>query len=108
MIVNCAKSCDSQIESCSLQDVKKRCTKDFLNISHTPIYQPGDMEAMFNAITDKFSDRYPIEIHSTSPWIITLDDFLTELEVSDRNNIPITVILSLITPPLLPPFHLIR
>ena len=73
MIVNCPHTC----KACHLRDYKARCGRQFLNISTEPIYKPGDMHNMFASIVDRFSDRYEVNVVSESPWVITLDNFLT-------------------------------
>jgi hypothetical protein len=77
MIVNCPKSCDS----CHLLDRKIRCQRSFLNISTDPAYHPGDLQAMFERITTKFS-KYEPTVLSTSPWIVTFDNFLSDAEIT--------------------------
>lgn len=76
MIVNCPHSCNA----CHLREYKARCDRSFLNISTAPIYKPGDLNNMFSSIVDRFSDRYDINVINTSPWVVTLDNFLTEEE----------------------------
>ena len=78
MIVNCPQSCNA----CHLREYKVRCDRSFLNISTEPIYKPGDLNNMFSSITERFADRYEINVLSTSPWIVTFDNFLTEEETS--------------------------
>jgi len=78
MIINCAASC----HRCHLRDPKLRCNRKALNISTVPIYQPGDMNAMFNNIEAEFGDRYKVTVHSRDPWVVTFDDFMTDQETS--------------------------
>ncbi len=37
---------------------------------------------MFESLITKFGSKYDINIISTSPWIVTFDNFLTDKEVS--------------------------
>jgi len=76
MIVNCPKSCNA----CHLRDPKIRCDREYLNISTTPIYQPGDMERIFSNLQTKFGAEYPITVLSTSPWVVTIDNFVSDEE----------------------------
>lgn len=76
MIMNCPKICDA----CHLRDPAIRCPREKLNMSPDPIYRPGDMEAMFNNITNRFKNKYTIEILSTSPWIVQFDNFVSDKE----------------------------
>ena len=50
-----------------------------LNISTEPIYRPGDLDQMFANIEVEFA-HYGITVISTSPWIVTFDNFLTDEE----------------------------
>ena len=78
MIVNCPVSC----EACHLLDPKVRCQRARMNISDVPIYAPGDLNAMFSSIKEKFDDRYGVTVHSETPWVVTFDNFLTDDEVN--------------------------
>jgi len=78
MIVNCPFSC----QACHLRDAKVRCPRKTLNISESPIYAPGDMHAMFSRLKDEFDERYNVTIHSTSPWVVTFENFMTPAETS--------------------------
>jgi hypothetical protein len=49
-------------------------------MSVNPIYTPGDLGAMFESIQSSFGERYQIEVLSRSPWVVTLDGFLTGVE----------------------------
>eukprot|EP01039_Chlorochromonas_danica_P008831 gene8831-9737_t len=76
MIVNCPFSC----KSCHLRDPKIRCDRSFLNISSQPIFEPGDMDRMFSTLIDRVGHKYPITMHSSSPWVFTFENFTTEDE----------------------------
>ncbi len=54
MIMNCPVSCNA----CHLRDYNARCQRKFLNVSDSPIYKPGDMNAMFSAIETEFKGKY--------------------------------------------------
>lgn len=82
MIMNCPKVC----KSCHLRDPTLRCDRANLNMSLTPAYAPGDMDAMFEGLIEKYGDVYDINILSTSPWVVTFDNFLTEAETSALIN----------------------
>lgn len=76
-IFNCPKT----LQLCLL-DLKVRCNRNNLNLmSALPIYSPGDMNAMFESIEKKFSLKYHINILSRDPWIISLDNFVTDVEI---------------------------
>jgi len=77
MIVNCPHSC----KSCHLLDPKVRCDRDRLGIKKDHVYQPGDMNAMFESIEKTYGKRYGVTIHSRDPWVVTFDNFLTDIEV---------------------------
>jgi prolyl 4-hydroxylase len=76
MIVNCPKTCNA----CHLRSYQARCERSSLNISTDPIYFPGSVSAMFLSLTERFGDRYDINVLSTSPWVVTFDNFLTDEE----------------------------
>lgn len=40
--------------------------------------QPGDMESMFSSIESRFGKKYGIEVISRSPWVVTLENFLSD------------------------------
>lgn len=73
MIVNCPKSC----KACHLRDPAVRCPRNVLNMTQEPIYQPGDMNAMFERIVDRFGAKYEVNILSRDPWIVTFDNFVS-------------------------------
>ncbi len=77
MIVNCPASC----RACHLLDPKARCDRNFLNISSDPIYQPGDMHRMFQTIPRVFGHLYDIEVVSEDPWVVILNNFVTDEEI---------------------------
>lgn len=77
MIVNCPHSCSS----CHLRDVKVRCQRSSLNISTEPAFQPGQLNAMFEQIPEKFA-HYGVTVLSTSPYIVTFDNFVTDDEIA--------------------------
>jgi len=63
-----------------LLDPKVRCDRKNLNISTDPTYKPGDMLDMFESIVPNFGSRYGVTVHSTDPYIVTFDNFLTDEE----------------------------
>ena len=77
MIVNCANSC----HSCELRDPKLRCNRKTLNMTTTPAYLPGELNDMFSTIQERVGHLYGVTIVSTSPWVVTFDDFLTQEEI---------------------------
>ena len=77
MYLNCAKSCNT----CEYLDEKKRCTRSFLNISDVPAFGPGEMGQMFRNLKLKFGHRFNITYLSTSPWVVTIDNFISDAEI---------------------------
>lgn len=77
MTVNCAKSCNH----CHLLDPKVRCERKRLNISTEPALYPGDLEYIFQNMYDNYHHRYEVTIHSSSPWVVTFENFLTDIEI---------------------------
>ncbi len=78
MIMNCPSSCNA----CHIRDPKIRCDRKKLNMTLEPAYQPGDLNAMFSSIVDRFGSQYGVQIHSTDPWVVTFENFLTPKEAS--------------------------
>ena len=78
MTINCPRSC----KTCHLRDPSIRCDRNRLGIITDPVYNPGDMSAMFKSIEEKFSHKYDIEVKSEDPWIITFDNFLSDAEIN--------------------------
>lgn len=40
------------------------------------------MDDMFRSLPDRFGHVYDINVISTSPWVITIDNFLTDIETT--------------------------
>lgn len=77
MIMNCPRSCSL----CHLRDPSVRCTRNFLNMTETASYQPGDMNAMFEALERDYGD-YGVEVLSRDPWIVQFNNFVSDLEAN--------------------------
>jgi prolyl 4-hydroxylase len=77
MIVNCPQSC----QACDLLDPKLRCNRDSLNISASQAFAVDEMNKMFERVEEQFGDKYGITVVSTSPWIVTFENFLTDKEI---------------------------
>ena len=77
MIVNCGKSCNA----CELRDPKLRCSPENLNMSTAPAYLPGQLNEMFSTIQERVGHLYDVNVVSTSPWVVTFDNFLTDDEI---------------------------
>ncbi|KAL7463810.1 hypothetical protein ACHAXS_004161 [Conticribra weissflogii] len=101
MIVHCCRSCDPHLNSSELIDPKVRCSAERLN-TPPPIWKAGDLNAMFEswvANRTALEEAYGFRVLSSpdperdgatwegaktgSPWVVVLDDFLTEREVAD-------------------------
>eukprot|EP00596_Hydrurales_sp_CCMP1899_P003992 CAMPEP_0119052366 /NCGR_PEP_ID=MMETSP1177-20130426/73689_1 /TAXON_ID=2985 /ORGANISM="Ochromonas sp, Strain CCMP1899" /LENGTH=458 /DNA_ID=CAMNT_0007031911 /DNA_START=271 /DNA_END=1644 /DNA_ORIENTATION=+ len=78
MIMNCPLSCNV----CHLRDPAIRCAREGLNMTLTPAYKPGDLDTMVNSIVYRFGGVYNINVLSKDPWVVTLDNFLTDSEVN--------------------------
>lgn len=80
MIVHCPRTCDS----CDLQDPKKRCVRSKLDMDDKPIWAPGDLNALFSGIKDRWAEFKP-KIHSQppdGPWLVEFEDFVKDDEIS--------------------------
>mmetsp|Transcript_25235 Transcript_25235/g.47191 ORF Transcript_25235/g.47191 Transcript_25235/m.47191 type:complete len:362 (+) Transcript_25235:1996-3081(+) len=76
MVVNCPVSCGT----CHLRDAKVRCDRDVLNISHTKALEPNTLHTIFNRLESDLSSKYKVDVHSRSPFVVTIDDFMTSEE----------------------------
>ena len=77
MIMNCPVACGA----CHLRNLEIRCQRENMNMSVDPIYFPGDLTRMFESVIDRFEDRYTINVLSASPYILTIEDFLSNDEI---------------------------
>lgn len=77
MLSECTKTCNL----CHLMDPQVRCKRSTMGLVDKPAYEKGQMQVMFENISKKYSDKYEINVLSSSPWIITLDNFLSDLEI---------------------------
>mmetsp|Transcript_5150 Transcript_5150/g.7846 ORF Transcript_5150/g.7846 Transcript_5150/m.7846 type:complete len:286 (+) Transcript_5150:279-1136(+) len=76
MIINCPESC----QSCELLDKKKRCDRGFLNISDEHVWQPGDLDKLFEELVEKYNpsvESRPPE----GPWVLVFEDFVKDEEI---------------------------
>lgn len=99
MIVHCCKSCDPYLNSKELIDPAKRCSKEQLK---TPehVWKAGDLNRMFEGwVANSTLEGYGLEVLSApecekygatwencrdgGPWVVVLNDFLTNDEVRD-------------------------
>ena len=39
------------------------------------------MDAIFSRMASDYHLRYNVTVHSTSPWIVTFDNFVTDIEI---------------------------
>lgn len=76
MTLNCPISC----EACHLLDPAVRCSRQHLNMSETPTFLPGDMNAMFESLVEQYDALFNVTVVSTSPWIVTFGNFLSDAE----------------------------
>ena len=75
MFVNCLISCDAA----HLRDAKVRFKELHLIFSRRQFIGPGDMGRTFAKIAAEFSHN-GTNVLSTSPWIVTFENFLTNEE----------------------------
>lgn len=76
MIVFCSLSCNS----CHLRESSVRCQRNALDMDQNPAYRPGEMNRMFENIKTEFGGSYDVNIVSTDPWVVVIDNFLTGSE----------------------------
>jgi len=77
MLTNCAPSC----ETCQNIDFDYRCPKD---PNHKDVFEAGDLHKMFERIVKDFENVTVLSQPPTEgefkPWVITVDDFITDEE----------------------------
>ena len=78
MTINCAASC----KMCHLRDPVVRCDRNRLNLTSIPAYAPGTLDHVFSNLVEKYHHRYEVNVLSTSPWVITFENFITDIEVN--------------------------
>lgn len=77
MIVNCPVSCNA----CDLRDSKVRCQRSSLNISDSRAFTTQTVDSMFSTLKKRLGDKYGnVKVVSTSPWVVVVDDFVSDLE----------------------------
>ena len=71
---NCGPAC----RSCEMFTVEGRCQIDPDAI---PVWKEGDLDAMFTKLTSEpYKSKYDVEILSNNPWIITMENVLSDEE----------------------------
>ena len=74
MLVSCAPAC----LTCHMKRLENRCPID---PNAKAAWEPGDLNAMFEYLTTfPIASKYPVTIHSRDPWVVTLDDVVSEEE----------------------------
>ena len=78
MTIHCPKSCNN----CHLRDPAVRCSHQALNVSADPVYADGEMTRMFESLVDRFSSIYDVKVHSTDPYVVTFENFVSDSEAA--------------------------
>jgi len=74
MVSNCAPAC----WQCEMLLIENRCPIDK---NAKPAWEPGSLNAMFeHLISEPIAAKYPVTILSRDPWVVTLDDVVSEEE----------------------------
>ena len=75
------KECAPACMLCHMLHIDNRCPID---PNAKPAWEPGDLNAMFeHLVSEPIASEYPVTILSRDPWVITLDDVISE-EESER------------------------
>ena len=82
MIMNCPVACGA----CHLRNQDVRCVRENMNMTTDPIYRPGDMLRMYESLVDRFEDRYTVNVLSSSPYVVVIEDFLSNDEIRTLIN----------------------
>eukprot|EP00434_Breviolum_minutum_P043464 symbB.v1.2.038749.t2/scaffold6157.1/size20450/1 len=79
MTVFCPQTC----HACHLQHEDVRCARRFVPMSQQPVLGPGDLDQTFAGMKDR-AEKYSSEVQilSTSPWILTFADIISEAEIA--------------------------
>jgi hypothetical protein len=79
MIMFCPNACGL----CDLKaDPSKRCNRERLNISDTPVYAPGEMNKVFEKLaTAPEYQKYKPEILHKDPYVIKFHNFVSDAEI---------------------------
>lgn len=74
MVTSCAPAC----MTCDKLLIENRCPIDPYA---KPAWKPGSLNAMFEyLISEPVASKYPVTILSKDPWVVTLDDVVSEEE----------------------------
>mmetsp|Transcript_26531 Transcript_26531/g.58115 ORF Transcript_26531/g.58115 Transcript_26531/m.58115 type:complete len:472 (+) Transcript_26531:92-1507(+) len=74
MLDNCRPAC----MECHMLHIDNRCAVD---PNEKPAWKPDGLNAMFeHLISEPIASKYPVTILSRDPWVITLDDVVSEEE----------------------------
>merc|ERR1712039_367372 len=76
MTIMCPRSCSN----CWLLDSHQRCTRGSLSIEQEAGLRPGDLEDRFQHMAETWP-QYNVTVLSSSPWIVTFDNFLSDDEI---------------------------
>jgi hypothetical protein len=76
----CARSCNSCSAYTNLSSI---CNRDFLKTKDSQAYFPKDLNKILSGIKNSKPVIYgDVNILSTDPWILTIDDFITKVEIN--------------------------
>lgn len=72
------KDCPAACMECHMLLIDNRCPID---PDAKPAWEPGSLNAMFERlIAEPIASKYPVTILSRDPWVVTLDDVVSEEE----------------------------
>jgi len=85
MKLKCGPAC----QSCDMLDVRKRCPMD-RSVIGPDVWGPGDLNKMFRRLSSEapYKSKYNVtvlsspETHDGGPWVLTLDNFITDEEAN--------------------------
>eukprot|EP00536_Pseudo-nitzschia_multiseries_P011500 jgi/Psemu1/243855/estExt_Genewise1.C_3940042 len=84
------RECGPACRSCDMLDIEKRCPMD-RSIIGPDVWGPGDLDKMFRRLSSEepYTSKYNVSVLSSpetndgGPWVLTLDNFITD-EEADR------------------------
>lgn len=81
MIVHCPRSCNA----CELQDHNLRCKRENLDMDPEPVWQPGDLDELFQSLPKQFPEFNPTVLSSPDnggAWLMRFDNFIKPEEAA--------------------------
>jgi len=96
MISMIALRCPVTCKTCHLRDPAARCNSEFLKLSFSPAYMPGQMNTVLAGVKRENDHRFVVEALSDSPWVLQVGFFLSVEKLSHTFVIRLLLKLSIV------------